>query len=126
VAGTAALHDAQSAYAARNYAGAEAAARSVAAKGGAQAYAAQYLVAQSLAAQNKPQDAAIAYDDAYNKNHNGAYAAPSLLGLATSLADIQQNQAACSTLASLNSQFPSPAPSLAGRITALSHRAHCG
>jgi TolA-binding protein len=102
------LHDAQTAYAAHNYAGAEAAARAVAAKGGPGAYSAQYLVAESLAAEGKPQDAAIAYDDAYNKNHTGTYAAPSLLGLATALAAIHQDQAACSTLSSLNSQFPTP------------------
>jgi TolA-binding protein len=120
------LHDAQAAYAAHNYAGAEAAARAVAAKGGPGAYAAQYLVAESLAAEGKPQDAAIAYDDAYNKNHTGTYAAPSLLGLATALAAIHQDQAACSTLSSLNSQFPTPPAGMAARIEALSHRAHCG
>jgi len=120
------LHDAQAAYAAHNYAGAEAAARAVVAKGGPGAYAAQYLVAESLAAEGKPQDAAIAYDDAYNKNHNGTYAAPSLLGLATALAAIHQDQAACSTLSSLNSQFPTPPAGMGPRIEALSHRAHCG
>jgi TolA-binding protein len=122
----ASLHDAQAAYAAHNYAGAEAAARAVVAKGGHDAYAAQYVVAESLAAEGKPQDAAIAYDDAYNKSRTGTYAAPSLLGLATALANIHQDQAACSTLSSLNSQFPTPPAGMAPRIEALSHRAHCG
>jgi TolA-binding protein len=120
------LHDAQAAYAAHNYTGAETAARAVVAKGGQGSYAAQYLVAESLAAEGKPQDAAIAYDDTYNKSHDGVYAAPSLLGLATALANIHQDQAACSTLSSLNSQFPTPPSGMASRIEALSHRAHCG
>jgi TolA-binding protein len=120
------LHDAQAAYAAHNYTGAETAARAVVAKGGQGSYAAQYLVAESLAAEGKPQDAAIAYDDTYNKSHDGVYAAPSLLGLATALANIHQDQAACSTLSSLNSQFPTPPSGMAPRIEALSHRAHCG
>jgi TolA-binding protein len=49
----------------------------------------------------------------------------SLLGLANSLTSIHQEAAACDTLASLNSQFPTPPAGMAGSITAASHRAHC-
>jgi TolA-binding protein len=90
-----------------------------------EAYQAQYLLAKSLAAQNKPQDAAIAYDDAYNRNRSGPEAAESLLGLANSLSAINQNEAACDTLSSLNSQFPSPSPSMSSRIKSASAKAHC-
>jgi len=110
-----------------DYATAEAAARNILANANTspQAYHAQFLLAQSLAGENKPQDAAIAYDDAYNRDKTGAYAPQSLLGLANSLADINQNEAACDTLSSLNSQFPTPPAGMADRIASASHRAHC-
>ncbi len=123
----AALHDAQAAYAHHDYATAAALAHDVVAKasGSAEAYSAQYLLAQSLAAQGKPQDAAIAFDNAYNLDRSGAYAPQSLLGLAVSLTAIHQNEAACDTLSSLNSQFPTPPAGLQSRIDAANHRAHC-
>ncbi len=110
-----------------DYASAEAAARNILANANTSPYAyhAQFLLAQSLAGENKPQDAAIAYDDAYNRSRTGMYAPQSLLGLANSLADINQNEAACDTISSLNSQFPTPPAGMAPRIAAASHRAHC-
>jgi TolA-binding protein len=119
------LKEAQAAYAKHDYTTAESDARALVAKGGPQAYTGQYLLAESLAAEGRHQDAAIAYDDAYNKNREGADAAASLLGLANSLTDINQSQAACDTLSSLNSQFPTPPAGLGPKITAASHRAHC-
>ncbi|HUW80728.1 MAG TPA: tetratricopeptide repeat protein, partial [Acidocella sp.] len=91
------LRAGQVAYDKHNYATAEAAARSVLAnaKSSPEGYKAQYLLAQALAGGGKPQDAAIAYDDAYNRDRAGTLAPQSLLGLANSLADINQNEAAC-------------------------------
>jgi TolA-binding protein len=90
-----------------------------------EAYRAQYLVAQSYAASGRNQDAAIAYDNTYNMNRAGTYAPQSLLGLASSLAGIGANDEACSTLSSLNSQFPTPPAGMQSRITAVSQKAHC-
>ncbi len=121
------LHTAQHAYAQHDYAGAEAASRAILAHASSspEAYSAQYLLAQSLAAEGRPQDAAIAYDTAYNRNRAGAEAPQSLLGLANSLAAIHQNEAACDTLSSLSSQFPTLPDGMASRVAAVRHRAHC-
>ncbi|HEY1857690.1 tetratricopeptide repeat protein [Acidocella sp.] len=121
------LHTAQHAFAQRDFAGAEAASRAILAHAGSspEAYPAQFLLAQSLAAEGRPQDAAIAYDNTYNLNRAGAEAPASLLGLARSLAAIHQNQAACETLSSLNSQFPSLPDGMAQRVEAVRHLARC-
>ncbi len=123
----AALHSAQLALAKRDYATAETNARAVLAntKSPAEGYKAQYILAQSLAGENRPSDAAIAYDNAYNRDRTGPYAPGSLLGLANSLTDIQQASAACDTLASLNSQFPTPPAGMGPSIQAAEKRANC-
>jgi len=121
------LHAAQQAIITGDYRGAEAHARAIlaTAKSSPQAYQAQFILAQSLYGQGRMQDAAIAFDDSYNRNHTGEYAPQSLLGLANSLTSIHQEAAACDTLASLNSQFPTPPTGLGPHITAAEHRAHC-
>ena len=91
----------------------------------AEAYRAQYLAAQSYAASGNNQDAAIAFDNTYNMNRTGSYAPQSLLGLASSLAGIGANDEACSTLSSLNSQFPTPPAGMQPRIDAVSKKANC-
>lgn len=122
------LHQGEVALCKHDYATAESAARSVlsTAPHSPQAYMAQYLLAQSLAGEHRPQDAAIAYDDVYNRDRTGTEAPQALLGLANALADINQDQAACSTLDSLNSQFPTPPAGMTDRIAAVSRKAHCG
>jgi TolA-binding protein len=121
------LHAAQDAIVHGNYPAAESNARAVlaTAKTSPEGYQAQYILAQALYGQGKPQDAAIAFDDAYNRDRNGSYAPGSLLGLANSLTAIHQAAAACDTLASLNSQFPTPPKGMAPQIDAASKRAHC-
>jgi TolA-binding protein len=123
----AALAAAQTALSHRNYQAAEANARSVLAqaKSGPDGYKAQFILAEALYGEGRPQDAAIAYDDSYNRARTGTYAPESLLGLANSLSAIHQQSAACDTLATLTSQFPSPEPSLASRIDAAKRRANC-
>jgi TolA-binding protein len=121
------LRAGQVAYSRHDYTTAEAAARQIlsSANSSPEAYKAQYLLGLALAGEGKPQDAAIAYDNAYNRNRTGPDAPQSLLGLANSLADINQNEAACDTLSSLNSQFPTPPAGMQPRIEAVSRRAHC-
>lgn len=121
------LHAALSAYGQHNYTQSAALAEALvkAHPQAAEAYRAQYLAAQSYAAAGHSQDAAIAYDNSYNMNRSGTYAAQSLLGLANALADIGANSEACSTLSSLNSQFPTPPAGMTARINAVSSKAHC-
>ena len=121
------LRAAETAYAKHDDTTAESYARSLLAHDNSapEAYHAQFLLAQILTSEGKPQDAAIAYDDAYNRNRTGSDAASSLLGLASSLSAINQNEAACDTLSSLNSQFPTPSAGMKSRIAAVSQRAHC-
>jgi len=123
----AALKTALAAYAKHDYATAQSLAQGIVTqnKEAPEAYRAQYLVAQSLTAQGKTQDAAIAYDSTYNMNRSGTYAPQSLLGLAGSLSAIGQNEAACDTISSLNSQFPTPPAGMQPRIDAVSKKAHC-
>ncbi len=123
----AALQAAIAAYGKHDYATAQKLAQGIvtAHKSAPQAYRAQYLVAQSYAAEGDSQSAAVAYYNSYNMNKNGTYAPRSLLGLASSLAAIHQNQEACETLASLNSQFTTPSVGMKNDIDAVSRRAHC-
>jgi TolA-binding protein len=122
-----ALHQAQEAILHRDYPAAEQAARGIlaTAKATPASYQAQYILAQSLYGEGKPEDSAIAFDDAYNRDREGTYAPGALLGLANSLAAIHQESAACDTLASLNSQFPTPPKGMGPAIEAASRRAHC-
>jgi TolA-binding protein len=121
------LHDAQDSIIHGNYKQAETDSRAILAKSktSPEAYQAQFILAQSLYGQGRPQDAAIAFDDTYNHDRDGKYAPMALLGLANSLTSIHQEMAACSTLGSLNSQFPTPPAGLAPRIAAAEKRAHC-
>jgi len=123
----AALKAAQAALANQNYAAAETNARAVlaTAKTSPEGYQAQYILAQSLYGENRPSDAAIAFDDAYNRDRTGANAPGALLGLANSLTSIQQSAAACDTLSSLNSQFPTPPAGMGPQIQAAEQRANC-
>jgi TolA-binding protein len=123
-----ALAAAQAAYATKDYKDAVLASRAAIAGGKYTSIGvrAQFVLAESLAGQGKNQEAALAYDDAYNADRNGPNAAPALLGLASSLVAIHQTSAACDTLASLNSQFPDAPASLRPRIEAVRHRAGCG
>lgn len=121
------LHNAVAAYGQKNYSTSAAMAAALVKSNpqAPEAYRAQYLVAQSYSASGRSQDAAIAYDNTYNMNRTGTYAPQSLLGLASSLHSIGANDEACSTLASLNSQFPTPPAGLQPRIDVVSKQASC-
>jgi TolA-binding protein len=89
------------------------------------AYDAQYLLAQSLQGEQRYQEAALAFDDAYNMNHKGSRAPNALLGLAMTLGSIDQKAAACDTLRTLHAQFPAPPHYLVSPIAAERHRLGC-
>ncbi len=89
------------------------------------AYDAQFVFAEALAGQHEWSRAAIAYDDAYNRSKRGAHAPAALLGLAQSLAAINERRASCETLAKLHAQFPREGAALRSQAVAVAHRAGC-
>ncbi|HUN38862.1 MAG TPA: hypothetical protein VMU81_01085 [Acetobacteraceae bacterium] len=122
-----ALRDGELALDRRDYPAAEAAAREVLAKfrTSARAYDAQYLLAEALAGQRKFPQAAIAYDDTYNRNRRGTHAPEALIGLAYSLASINEKRAACDTLTKLHTEFPHATPELRQAAVTVGQRAAC-
>jgi TolA-binding protein len=119
----------QEAYAAldrHDYAAAERSARGVLARRAAPgAYDAQFVLAEALAGQHQWSRAAIAYDDAYNRSKHGTHAPAALLGLAQSLAAINEHRAACETLAKLHAQYPREGAALRTQAAAVSRNAGC-
>ena len=120
------LHDAQAALDRKDYAAAEADARQALAKSrGGQAADAQFTLAAAFAGQKNYQQAALAYDDAYNRARTGPHAPAALLGLADALININAKPAACGTLNKLGKEFPTMRTELRQRATALRQRAGC-
>ena len=121
-----ALREGNAALARRDYPNAEAAAREVLSnRTSPRAYDARLLLAQALAGQRQNAQAAIAFDDAYNSSRKGSHAQDALLGLAGSLAAINEKKAACDTLTRLRTDFPQPRPDIAAGATSTAQRAGC-
>jgi TolA-binding protein len=121
-----ALQEGNAALGRRDYTTAEADAREVLAnRTSPRAYDAQLLLAQSLSGQRQYAQAAIAYDDAYNRSRKGAHAQDALLGLAGSLAAINEKKASCDTLNRLRSEFPQPRPDIRDGMSATAQKAGC-
>jgi TolA-binding protein len=122
-----AVHDGYAALAQRDYQVAEGAARDVLNnyRTSPRAYDAQFLLAQALAGEHQYSQAAIAYDDSYNRSRKGIHAAPALVGLASSLASINEKRAACETLVKLHAEFPQSAAQLRPQIASVRQRAGC-
>jgi TolA-binding protein len=122
----AALREGDAALAQHNYTVAEADARAVLANRlSPRAAEAQYLLAQALLGEHRYSQAAIAFDDAYNRSRKGGHAQDSLLGLADSLIAINEKRAACDTLSKLRTEFPNERPDVRDRASQLSRRAGC-
>jgi TolA-binding protein len=121
-----ALQDGNAALARHDYAAAEAAAREVLAnRTSPRAYDAQLLLAQSLSGEKQFAQAAIAFDDAYNRSRKGNHAPDALLGLASSLNAINEKKAACDTLTRLRNDFPQPGPDIRDGAAATAQKAGC-
>jgi TolA-binding protein len=121
-----ALQQGSAALARRDYTASEQSAREVLAnRTSPRAYDAQLLLAQSLAGQKQFPQAAIAYDDAYNRSRKGQHAQDALLGLANSLAAINEKKAACDTVARLRVEFPQLRPDIRDASAATVQRAGC-
>ncbi len=121
-----ALQEGHAALARRDYAAAEKAAREVMAnRTSPRAYDGQFLLAQALSGEKQFAQAAIAYDDAYNRSHKGRHAQDALLGLAGALTAINEKKAACDTLGRLRTEFPEVRADLRDTITRTNDRAGC-
>ncbi len=121
------LQEGHAALARRDYAAAEATAREVLQgnRTSPRAYDAQLLLAQALAGQRNFSQAAIAYDDTYNRSRTGSHAAEALLGLANSLSAIGEKRAACETLTRLAAEFPRQGAEIRDGASAVRQRAGC-
>ncbi len=121
-----AMQEGNAALARRDYDAAEAAAREALNNGrGPRATDAQFLLAQALAGKRDYQGAAIAYDDAYNRSRTGPRAPEALLGVASSLAAINERAGACASLDKLSREFPSLRGPARQQAAAVRTRAGC-
>jgi TolA-binding protein len=121
-----AMQEGNAALARRDYNTAEAAAREVLAfPRSPRAVDAQFLLAQALSGKRDWQAAAVAYDDAYNRNKAGGTAQPSLLGLANALTNINEKRAACATLDKLKAEFPTLRADMREPVAAARQKAGC-
>ncbi len=122
-----AIQEGNAALARRDYQTAEAAAREVLSgnRTSPRAYDAQFLLAQALMGQHQYSQAAIAYDDSYNRARKGAHSQDALLGLANALAAINERKAACDTLAKLHAEYPTPRPDLREAIAVSAQHSGC-
>ncbi|HME20590.1 MAG TPA: hypothetical protein VKI44_04380 [Acetobacteraceae bacterium] len=122
-----AMQEGNAALARRDYPAAEQAAREVLAgsRASPRAYDAQFLLAQALMGQRQYSQAAIAYDDSYNRARTGVHAPDALLGLANSLIAINERKAACDTLTKLHAEYPSLRPDIREAMIASYQRAGC-
>lgn len=121
-----ALQQGNAALARHDYQAAEAIAREIVAGHGPRQGEGQFLLAQSLAGRRDFQGAAVAYDDAYKRNGRGSHAPDSLLGLATSLAALNEKAAACEALNKLRGEFPALRGDLRAPAFAARQRSGCG
>ena len=120
------MQEGSAALARHDYPGAEQAAREVLAnRTSPRAYDAQLLLGQALEGQKQYAQAAIAFDDAYNRSRKGSHAQDALVGLASSLTAINEKRAACDTLNRLHQEFPQPRADLRQQVAATSQRAGC-
>ena len=121
-----ALQEGNAALAHHDYAAAEAAAREVLAnRTSPRAYDAQYLLAQALAGQRQYPQAAVAYDDVFNRAKTGSHAQDARLGLASSLAAINEKKAACDVLNRMPAEFVRLRPDISAGMAATSRKAAC-
>ena len=122
-----AIQEGNAALARRDYPAAEQAAREVltGSRTSPRVYDAQFLLAEALLGQRQYSQAAIAYDDSYNRSRRGVHAADALLGLANSLIAINEKKAACDTLTKLRAEYPAPRPDMRDAMIASAQRAGC-
>jgi len=121
-----AITDGQAALARRDFPTAEAAAReAIRARPGARAQDASLLLGDALMGKRDFQNAALAYDEAYSRNRQGARAPEALIGLANAFQGFGAKREACDTLDNLRSNFPNLSGPQAQRAADSRRRAQC-
>ena len=121
-----ALKQGNAALARRDYPAAEAAAREVLAVGhGAHGPDAQYLLARAQLGQHQYKPAAASYYAVYKASPRSPRGAEGLLGVANSLAAMNDTTDACQAVAKFNAEFPHPEPSLRAAAAGVRRRAGC-
>jgi TolA-binding protein len=110
----------------RDFATAEAAAReAIRNRPGARAQDASLLLGDALMGRRDFQNAALAYDEAYNRNRQGTRAPEALVGLANAFQGFGAKREACDTLNNLRSNYPNLAGPQAERAADSRRRAQC-
>lgn len=89
------------------------------------AYDAMFLLAQAQYGERQYSQAALSYDDTYNRARKGTHAEDSLLGLANSLIGLNDRPSACQAIAKLFAEFPALRPEFRGEVAAAHQRAGC-
>ncbi|MCA3357426.1 MAG: hypothetical protein ING02_05485 [Roseomonas sp.] len=121
-----AIADGQAALGRRDFAAAEAAAReAIRARPGARAQDASLLLGDALMGKRDFQNAALAYDEAYSRNRQGARAPEAMIGLANAFQGFGAKREACETLDNLRSNFPNLSGPQAQRAADSRRRAQC-
>ena len=121
-----AIADGQAALARREFAVAEAAAReAIRARPGARVQDASLLLGDALMGKRDFQNAALAYDEAYSRNRQGARAPEAMIGLANAFQGFGAKREACETLDNLRSNFPNLSGPQAQRAADSRRRAQC-
>jgi TolA-binding protein len=121
-----AMQEGNAALARRDYLAAEAAARQVLNnRASPRAYDAMFLLAQAQYGERQYSQAALSFDDTYNRAHRGPHAQDALLGLANALIGLNDKASACEALANLHAQFPTLRPEVRDQVAFSRGRAGC-
>ncbi len=121
-----AISEGQTALGRQDYAAAEAAAREVLqGRPGPRAQDANLLLGEALLGRRQFQNAALAFNDAYNVNRRSSRAPEALLGLANSFQGFGARREACDTLDQLRSEYTQISGALAQRVADSRRRAQC-
>ena len=122
-----AMQEGTAALARRDYATAKAAAREVLTgnRTSPRAYDAMFLLAQAQYGQRQYSQAALSYDDTYNRARKGSHAKDALLGVANALIHLNDKPSACQALAKLRAEFAAPRADLREPILAARRQAGC-
>jgi TolA-binding protein len=121
-----AMQEGNAALARRDYATAEAAARQILNnRTSPRAYDAMFLLAEAQYGERQYSQAALSFDDAYNRAHRGPHAEDALLGLANALIGLNDKASACEALANLHAQFPTLRPDVREQVASSRGRAGC-
>jgi len=121
-----AIAEGQTALGRQDYATAEAAAREVLqGRPGPRVQDANLLLGEALLGKRQYQNAALAFNDAYNANRRSGRAPEALLGLANSFQGFGARREACDTLDQLRSEYTQMPAALSRRVDESRRRAQC-